>query len=743
MIRASAMLGLLMLLLGCSSSVRAGGPIHDPFLEEFQMGWYDDPGDLELVSGFPADLWRPATVDTAWVETALAVMASDGDQRSSLLATWHRGPQQPGRMVSWWQSRRPLLRGFLGQEPATPPDTQGILGRAWLTRKFFSALADGDSLGCLDIARSLAVPSDDPDGKPAFTFVWDLRRRALSVALGAGPDPLDPWPLLFSLGPFDRNSGWAIWVAHRRDIGLPLLTVRHETAEQAQGLAGLNRRWLATSDLLGSGFDYETKAGLGALALEGEERRAFMARYHHPPWNFNAQGWWVRGARMAARGQADAYEKMAEDEHLRSGWRMDLWRRASERRLLQGQWAQGLADLDKAVRLARYGAGSPGLRRRVRQWTAQALALAVAKGEDGLARRIVDVGGTGLPEPERGTFTNRTAVWYDDPEKAMQPDSAGESSSVLAGRADPLGPQHPGPGLPSGSALSLADWQRWARVAGPTHEPPVGAALDSLGRIADPEIARELAVAVLGRLGSGLEIPFSLWDGILLHEVYLAGGGGNSAPGSLARAVKNELKKGNSSGPFWLGVALDLQDLRTVFTLVSQGTGDNLTIADRQRFLYPVPAFGPVRRALEEADTAPDLLLAVARNESLFDPGARSRAGALGWLQIMPFHYSREELASGAVWSDPAVSIGKGDALLQEDIRRYHGDPYRVLAAYNAGPRAADRWDDQLGGSAERSLYLAWIGYTETRSYVEKVLKDRNIYAAILAPEQRATDRAE
>jgi len=751
MIRASAMLGLLIILLGCTSSVMAGGPIHDPFLEEFRLGWYADPGDRELVAGFPAALWRPALVDTAWIRTALAVMASEADHRSdgpaSLLATWQRGPQQPGRMVSWWQSRKAILQGFLGQEPAPAPDTQGVLGRAWLTRKFFAALADGDSLAGLDVARSLVVASDDPDVEPDvepdFTFVWDLRRRALAAAMGAEPDPLDPWPLLFSLGPFDRNSGWAIWVAHRRQLGLPLLTVRHETGEQAQDLAGMNRCWLGTSDILGSGFDYETKAGLGAVVLEGEERRAFMARYEHPPWSFTPQGWWVRGARMAARGQADAYEKMAGDEHLRSGWRMDLWRRASERRLLQGQWTQGLADLKRAVGLASYGAGSPGLRRRVREWTSQALALAVATGEAVHARWIADLGGTDLPEPERGAFTGRTAVWYGDSAKKSGSESASEPPSVLAGLAESLGGKNAGPVLPSGSTLRLADWQGWARAAGPAHEPPAGTAWDSLSRATDPEIARGLAVALLARMGAGLDIPFSLWDGILLHEVYLGGGGGNSAPGSLAGAVKDELKQRNSAGPFWLGVALALQDLRTVFTLVTLGTGDDLKSADRQRFLYPVPSFGPVRRALEDADSPPDLLLAVARNESLFDPGARSRAGALGWLQIMPFHYSGEELASGAVWSDPAVSIGKGDALLQENIRRYHGDPYRVLAAYNAGPRAADRWDDQLGGAAERSLYLAWIGYTETRGYVEKVLMDRNIYAAILAPQQRANDRAE
>ncbi|MBC8423983.1 lytic murein transglycosylase, partial [bacterium] len=64
--------------------------------------------------------------------------------------------------------------------------------------------------------------------------------------------------------------------------------------------------------------------------------------------------------------------------------------------------------------------------------------------------------------------------------------------------------------------------------------------------------------------------------------------------------------------------------------------------------------------------------------------------------------------------------------------RRYDGDPYRTLADYNAGPSAVRRWDAQLGAGAPATTFLAWIGYPETRRYVEKVLIDRHIYAWIL-----------
>jgi len=43
------------------------------------------------------------------------------------------------------------------------------------------------------------------------------------------------------------------------------------------------------------------------------------------------------------------------------------------------------------------------------------------------------------------------------------------------------------------------------------------------------------------------------------------------------------------------------------------------------------------------------------------------------------------------------------------------------------------RWEKQLGGKADGRLFLAWIGYSETRAYVEKVLIDRDVYAWLLA----------
>ena len=122
------------------------------------------------------------------------------------------------------------------------------------------------------------------------------------------------------------------------------------------------------------------------------------------------------------------------------------------------------------------------------------------------------------------------------------------------------------------------------------------------------------------------------------------------------------------------------------------------------------------------------------KNESLFDPAVRSRAGALGFMQIMPFHYTDRGASFGKEhWSQPAIAIAFGDRLLQEGTQRYKGDPYMSLASYNAGPKPTARWKKQLGGTCTRQEYAFWIGYPETRYYVEKVLIDREIYESIIA----------
>jgi soluble lytic murein transglycosylase-like protein len=87
--------------------------------------------------------------------------------------------------------------------------------------------------------------------------------------------------------------------------------------------------------------------------------------------------------------------------------------------------------------------------------------------------------------------------------------------------------------------------------------------------------------------------------------------------------------------------------------------------------LYPVP---------------PALVKAVIRRESAFNPRARSRVGAIGLMQVMPFNARKVGLREAELW-DPDRNILGGTRLLAALLRYYNGDMVAALAAYNAKPR--------------------------------------------------------
>jgi soluble lytic murein transglycosylase-like protein len=101
----------------------------------------------------------------------------------------------------------------------------------------------------------------------------------------------------------------------------------------------------------------------------------------------------------------------------------------------------------------------------------------------------------------------------------------------------------------------------------------------------------------------------------------------------------------------------------------------------------------------------PNLVSAVISTESNWNTSAISRKGALGLMQLVP-----ETALHFGVYNpfDPTQNVEAGVTYLSSLLDRYNGDLPKALAAYNAGPRAVDRW----GGVPD---------YRETREYVRKV----------------------
>lgn len=147
---------------------------------------------------------------------------------------------------------------------------------------------------------------------------------------------------------------------------------------------------------------------------------------------------------------------------------------------------------------------------------------------------------------------------------------------------------------------------------------------------------------------------------------------------------------------------------------------------------FPLAYADLVHAAAAEQGLPLDWVYAVIRQESAFDPGIASHAGAVGLMQLMPPTAREVALKTGFAdpeqlnLTDPALNISLGAAYLAEMQRRFDGHPLLASAAYNAGPTAVTRWVP--GASIAGDLWLTEIPYGETREYVRRVLTYRVFY---------------
>jgi hypothetical protein len=114
---------------------------------------------------------------------------------------------------------------------------------------------------------------------------------------------------------------------------------------------------------------------------------------------------------------------------------------------------------------------------------------------------------------------------------------------------------------------------------------------------------------------------------------------------------------------------------------------------------------GIIQEAATTYDVDPELIRAVIRTESSFDPEAISPAGAQGLMQLMPF-LSKELGVKDPL--DPRDNIFGGVKYLRKLLTRHDGNVPLAIASYNAGPTAVKR-------------YKGIPPYKETRGYVKKI----------------------
>ena len=153
------------------------------------------------------------------------------------------------------------------------------------------------------------------------------------------------------------------------------------------------------------------------------------------------------------------------------------------------------------------------------------------------------------------------------------------------------------------------------------------------------------------------------------------------------------------------------------------------------RVVFPWPLRDLIEQKAQELELEPYLLAALIRQESAFTPGAVSRAGAYGLMQLMPPTAREVARRSGVDWDEGLLTIADanlhlGATHLAGLLRHYDGRVVPTLAAYNAGGTPVRRWLRSFGGD-DQVQFIEKVPYVETRGYLRTVLRNLALYRAL------------
>jgi soluble lytic murein transglycosylase len=154
--------------------------------------------------------------------------------------------------------------------------------------------------------------------------------------------------------------------------------------------------------------------------------------------------------------------------------------------------------------------------------------------------------------------------------------------------------------------------------------------------------------------------------------------------------------------------------------------------------LFPRPYLEEVSNASKASSIEPELVFAVIRKESAFNPSVVSNADAIGLMQLItPTAKSMaEELGVQSFERDmlyePAMNIQLGSHYLAKLVTRYRGNAVPAIAAYNAGEHRVDPWLKRSAGK-DKTVEMDWfvenIPIDQTRNYVKRVVSSWARYA--------------
>jgi peptidoglycan lytic transglycosylase len=164
------------------------------------------------------------------------------------------------------------------------------------------------------------------------------------------------------------------------------------------------------------------------------------------------------------------------------------------------------------------------------------------------------------------------------------------------------------------------------------------------------------------------------------------------------------------------------------------GRQADVSSSEEAQLRYPLAFWEPVQHAAQAQGVDPLLVVAIIRQESMFDPTARSPADARGLMQLLPSTAKRlaadgDQPTGDPDLNDPQVNIDLGTLYLRTLLTRFGSDPLKALAAYNGGEHAVAKWQRQFAALADDE-FVESITYRETRDYVKRVVANYRAYQA-------------
>ena len=180
---------------------------------------------------------------------------------------------------------------------------------------------------------------------------------------------------------------------------------------------------------------------------------------------------------------------------------------------------------------------------------------------------------------------------------------------------------------------------------------------------------------------------------------------------------------------------------------LSRGYGEGFTAmmvgrAASQRGVLMPERMYPVRVPPSVPGAAPlEFTLAITRQESSFDPRARSHADARGMMQFLPSTASGVARRLGMAYSaerlwDPDYNLTLGSYHMGELLNQFGGSMLLTTVGYNAGPARPSQWiarcGDPRGGQVDPVDFIECAPFTETRNYMMRVMENMAVYKARL-----------